>query len=622
MHWLLLSCTRPEPPPTPAPPAPPPTARTATFEEMRADLAAVRHPSDGGGTLGWDEDPGPLVAGSIATFPFRLAVGPQGIAEGGSIWVIPSPFWGWSPPQDGDPEAPGFVAITGPDGVAFETSVHDGMLSAGVRGRSLAANEEVAIRYGPARTDRFAERAGGVWVAVDGDGDGIRQVLPHALQVETVAGPPEILVATLTSAAGPGDPATLRVAVLDGSGNAFRPAEITLAVTADPALGLPTTIDLSTSRDGTLAIPLRASAPGVFTVTLEGPGTLRTESNPLVVRPGAQPILWGDLQIHSALSDGTGEPGELYRYARDVAGLDVAAVTDHDHWGMVFLDRTPALQATVAAATELAFREGSFVTVHGYEWTSWLHGHRHVLFFDTPHPWLSSLDPAYDDPTELWGALRGLPAITIPHHPAGGPVALDWSIPSDPEVEPVVEVASVHGQSESPSLPGAIYDAVPGTFVEAHLAGQRLGLVGSTDGHDGHPGLSQLAGGRGGLVAFEGASATRASVLETLRARRVYATNGPRIVVRFTAAGRPMGSELPAGVPTEIEVRVVGTAPIDHLELVGRAGTIGSRTGDGGRALHATFTLDAPAAGDFAYVRVVQTDDGLAWSSPVWFASE
>jgi hypothetical protein len=589
---------------------------------MRADATAARHASDGGGALRWETDPGQLVAGSIATFHFRLEVGPHGIADGGAIWLVPSPFWGWSRPQDVDVDSPGYVALAGPDGVAFETQLHGGMLSAVVRGRALAAGDQIAFRYGPARADAFGERAGGLWVAVDGDGDGVRSVLPHALVVETVAGPPEILVATLPSAAGPGDPVTFRIAALDANGNAFRPAQVTLTVTADAALGLPPTIDLSTSPDGTLAIPLRASAPGVYTVTLEGPGALRTESNPLVVRPGVQPILWGDLQIHSAYSDGTGEPETLYRYARDVAGLDVAAVTDHDHWGMVFLDGSPALQATIAAATELAHKDGAFVAIHGYEWTSWLHGHRHVLFFDTFRPWLSSLDPRYDHPTELWAALRGSDAITIPHHPAGGPIAIDWSIPSDPELEPVVEIASVHGQSESPSLPGAIYDAVAGNFVESHLSGQKLGLVGSTDGHDGHPGLSQIAGGRGGLVAFEGATTTRASVLEALRGRRVYATNGPRVVVRFTAGGQPMGSTLPAGVPAEIEVRVVGTAPIDHVELVGRAGTIGSRTGDGGRALHATFALDAPAAGDHVYVRVVQTDGGLAWSSPVWFASE
>jgi hypothetical protein len=617
--WLLLSCTRPASPPPPPAPVLPATARIETYEELRSDAAAPRHPSDGGGALRWVADPGPLVAGSVATWSFALEIGPQGIADGGAIWFLPAPFWGWSPPQDETPEAPGFTALEAPAGVALETEVFDGMLRAVVRGRALAPGEVVGITYGPARADRFAERATGLWVAVDGDGDGVRQILSDGLVVETVAGDPAMVVATLPSAAGPGDTVTLRVAVLDAVGNAFRRTDVSLAVTADEALGLPPSLELAPSPDGTLAIPIRPAAPGVYTVTLTGPATIRTESNPLVVRPGAIPIAWGDLHTHSAWSDGTGDAAGLYRYARDVAGLDIAAVTDHDHWGMVFLDQSPERVTSLAAAAEVAHRDGTFVALHGYEWTSWLYGHRHVLFFDSPRPWLSSLDPLFDHPTELWDALRGTPAITIPHHPAGGPIALDWSIPSDPQVEPVVEVASVHGQSESPALPGGIYDAVSGTYVEQHLAGQRLGMIGSTDSHDGHPGLSQIAGGRGGLAAFEGATLTRMGVLESLRARRVYATNGPRIVLRFTAAGQPMGSELPAGVPTDIEVRVVGTAPIDRVELVGRAGTIGSRTGDGGRTLHATWTLDTPAPGDLAYVRVVQADGGLAWSSPVWF---
>ncbi len=33
-------------------------------------------------------------------------------------------------------------------------------------------------------------------------------------------------------------------------------------------------------------------------------------------------VLWGDFHSHSVVSDGTGSPYELYRYARDVAGLD------------------------------------------------------------------------------------------------------------------------------------------------------------------------------------------------------------------------------------------------------------------------------------------------------------
>jgi hypothetical protein len=155
--------------------------------------------------------------------------------------------------------------------------------------------------------------------------------------------------------------------------------------------------------------------------------------------------------------------------------------------------------------------------------------------------------------------------------------------------------------------------------VERRLAaGDRFGLIGSTDGHDGHPGRSQLAGGYGGLAALEGATATRGSVLETLRARRVYATNGSRIVLRFEVDGTPMGGHRAAG-STEATVRVIGTAPIDHLELVhSRIGVVATRQGDGGALLLATLPVEG-APGDAIYVRVVLTDGGLAWSSPVFF---
>ena len=54
----------------------------------------------------------------------------------------------------------------------------------------------------------------------------------------------------------------------------------------------------------------------------------------------------------------------------------------------------------------------------------------------TVAPVLSSIDPSYETPALLWGALRGGQALTVAHHPAGGPVPIDWSIPPDPELEP------------------------------------------------------------------------------------------------------------------------------------------------------------------------------------------
>ena len=193
-------------------------------------------------------------------------------------------------------------------------------------------------------------------------------------------------------------------------------------------------------------------------------------------------------------------------------------------------------------------------------------------------------------------------------------MALDWRFRGPAALEPVVEVASVHGQSEHPAVPGAVPRSVPGTFAHDQLrAGRRFGMIGSTDGHDGHPGLAHLLGGRGGLAAILAAERTRDGVYRALRAHRTYATNGPRIVLR---------AALEAG---GLSVRVAGTAPLERVELVGPEGVVDSQPGEGS-LLHHVFALpeeprEEPGDAWFAYVRVVQADGGMAWSSPIYTPS-
>ena len=166
---------------------------------------------------------------------------------------------------------------------------------------------------------------------------------------------------------------------------------------------------------------LVAVREGVYRLRAEGPGELSAESNPMVVGEEGMRILWADLQIHTNFSDGTGIPEDVLRYARDVAALDVAAITDHDHWGMLFLDQHPSLWDHIREQSARFHQPGSFVTFLGYEWTSWIHGHRHVLYLDDDGEVLSSIDPRYDEPEELWDALRGRSALTVAHHSAGEP---------------------------------------------------------------------------------------------------------------------------------------------------------------------------------------------------------
>jgi hypothetical protein len=605
----------------------PPTARDSVAQDLAADLAAVRAPSDGGGRLSLrlpEGDDGSVRAGGSRSWTLVYEAGPLGVAVGGVLDFQPPPFWGWSPPQGFAPNRPGYTtATTEASGVALEpVALEAGVYRVVIAGRALAQGETVEIVYGAgpagARADLYAERGSPFQMFVDGDGDGVREVLGEPPAVTVHPGPPAQLIATLDSTARPGDPVRLSLAVLDALGNAGCEIDGWLTVVPQPGLSAPERVELTAAAGGRAEVACRATAEGVVRVRVAGPGGLVAVSNPLVVRADGPRILWADLHGHSNLSDGTGLPEDYYRYAREVARLDIAALSDHDHWGLPFMDRTPAMWEHVRAATRAAHEPGRFVALLAYEWTSWIHGHRHVLYFDDAGEVFSSVDPRYATPRGLWDALAGRPALTLTHHMAGEPVPTDWSWPPDPLLEPLTEIMSVHGCSEAADAPRGVRGGIPGNYARDALdQGYRLGFVGSGDSHDGHPGLAHLAsaGGTGGLAAVLAEDLTREAVLEALRARRAYATSGPRIVLRATLDGLPMGADVPTG-SRRLALEVVGTAAIRAVDLVRSGRVIETRSGDGSRDFAHVWSLDELERGEYVYVRVIQDDGGMAWCSP------
>jgi hypothetical protein len=344
----------------------------------------------------------------------------------------------------------------------------------------------------------------------------------------------------------------------------------------------------------------------------------------MVVREGIPRLLWGDLHGHSQHSDGTGTPEDYYDYARNVAALDVAALTDHDHYGMRFLDQTAEIWSEIRETARRFNEPGRFVALAGYEWTSWTQGHRHVLFFDDRGAIVSSMDPRYETPPSLWDALRDGNALSIAHHSAGGPVSTNWDFAPDPEIEPVTEIVSVHGSSESSDSPSRIYSPVEDNYVQDALArGYQFGFIGSGDSHDGHPGFAHLGSPHGGLAALFTEDVSREGVREALRARRVYATNGPRIWLRLWLDDHPMGSVLmPVSAATQqLRFAVAATAPVERIDIIRSGKVVESLLGGGARELSGERSLPSLQPGDTLYIRVFQEDSGTAWSSPIFIGS-
>jgi len=193
-------------------------------------------------------------------------------------------------------------------------------------------------------------------------------------------------------------------------------------------------------------------------------------------------------------------------------------------------------------------------------------GHKCVIFKDANVPPSPFGATDTNGPNDLWNYLKGYDCITIPHHSARGEapeagaswdeydMSTDWNyIPANPRIQPLVEIFSVHGSSDY----SGCEDAVPGfrdeRSVESALMkwfdtqnpAYKLGIVGSTDNHISQPGscieeikdavLPQEGDYTGGLIAVLAKEKNRDSIFEAMRAKRTYATSGPRINLFFTA---------------------------------------------------------------------------------------
>jgi hypothetical protein len=341
-------------------------------------------------------------------------------------------------------------------------------------------------------------------------------------------------------------------------------------------------------------------------------------------------LVFGDLHQHSNLSDGMGTVDDCYTRSRDFYNWDFAALTDHE-W-FVRNRLLPSEWEYIKKVTASFHAPDDFITIPAYEWTSARlpngAGHKNVYFTDESKPIYSLADTIANVTPKLFARLKADGAIAFPHHI--GWTGVDWQN-HDPVAQPNVEIVSVHGAFEYlGNEPITHRGGIPGMFVQNGLAqGLRFGVLGASDGHGliWHHGIGRkrdpwvqgLAG-----VWIKGAL-TREAIFAALKARRVYATSGVRILLYFSADGHPMGSEYATNAPPKLVVRVAGTEKIHYIYLLRDNEVIHQSGGDFGHGEMARFEFIDQQAGPgthWYYVRVLQEDGEMAWSSPLWVKLE
>ena len=309
------------------------------------------------------------------------------------------------------------------------------------------------------------------------------------------------------------------------------------------------------SADGAITeVQTQIDEPGVYYITIHSvDGKLQGEVNPILVSAAQRDrVYWGDTHGHSGFAEGIGTPDRFMQWARDDARLDYVTHSEHDIWMDDF--EWEVLRKNVIDYTE----EGRFVAFLGYEWTApnRFGGHHNVLF-RTPQQRQRIPVQHYPTLSSLYQGLRATAAtkdvVIIPHaHQAG-----DYR-QNDPELEPLIEIMSQHGNFE--------------WFGRMYLShGHRVGFTAASDNHLSQPGYTAPIGGslaqRGGLGAILAPTRTTDAIFDGMRALRSYATTGDRMILDFSVNGTGMGQRIPFVEARKITGRIIGTAPIDTITV-------------------------------------------------------
>ncbi|NLI01317.1 MAG: DUF3604 domain-containing protein [Chthonomonadales bacterium] len=628
----------------------------------------------------WEVLPRKLVSGDTCDIRIRYRNGDQPLPPGSSFSMEVQPI-SVTQLQAGttseglvpDPDATGEPKAT----VAVAGVTEEGALKARVTfADEVPAGGVVTLRYGNRQLDgRMAAIVNPVPVndlawdvryhASADDKDGMSwsergwwRALPRVDIRPAEAAAVRITAPTMVAI---GKPFSVRIAVTDRFDSRADPPFVGSVRLSAPSgmSGIPETVRFAPADASCRVIPgVRVARAGIYRIGARlaaspaDASRMPDESNPIVARADvSRPIYWGVLHGRAGYTGGWGEGADSYfRYAREVAGLDFAALTENlpstaerAAW------RAPGLhparygkqltaddvERAVLGAAGKHDRAGEFVAIAGYlSETSSASAHA-VYTSDAPQSGFARIIPPsrLDFPFELYAALSKSEPLIIHHANAAYLPYSSLSVTSGrsgASPAPVLECYSDRGMAfpgPGPYDPlfGGVRSPVAKSLFRVIGRGLRLGLVGDSGTVTGWPGRRFAAGiaprhrFMPGLTAVRASSLSRKGVLDAYRKRDVYATTGERIALSFTIGGTGMGGTALIDGPAVATVEASGTGPIAAVSLFNGDRVLTQARFANRRDVRTQFDLPAPQAEVTPYmVEVLQVDGHRAWSSPIW----
>lgn len=545
---------------------------------------------------------GPFIAGSNAEVILTYTAGTFGVDDTGMLKISWRTTSDMAKPQFSDPGAANFTSVEASNGAKLEywierLNVRPWVNTLLIRvGRGyLRKGDTITVRFGDRRhgspgirLQTNCEERFELKTCVDAFATYEFTELPVSPAFELIAGPAARWKAIVPSLVVVDEPFRLAIIAEDVWGN---PTDIgtrrLICASSQPIRNLPGEIDASGVVGPLVIEGLVADVAGDVEMRVldeSGEELARANSIRVVAQTELRPF-WGDLHAQSGETVGTNPAKSYFRFARDLAFLDIVG-----HQGNDF-QITDAFWKELNDLTAAFDVPGRFVCVPGYEWSgnTGMGGDRNIFYRHEGRPiHRSSHILSYGQTTtqacytahDLFSAIAAEDAVVIAH--VGGRYA-DIKFAHDGRLERSVEVHSTWGTFE-----WLLHDAFD--------QGYRVGIVCHSDDHKGRPGATRPGastfGAIGGLTCYLMPELTRDALFEALRKRRHYGTTGMRLFMdvrgsfaepvaifsddpklgpvqtRF-ARDAMMGDIIsPGATPMKLFAEVIGTAPIEQVDVL------------------------------------------------------
>lgn len=357
-------------------------------------------------------------------------------------------------------------------------------------------------------------------------------------------------------------------------------------------------------------------------------------------------LFWGLLHGESEKVDSAESVEACLRHFRDDKNLQFFATSNFESTEETSNETWKVVSNSVAEFNE----EGRFATFLGMQWFGEEEGEglRQLIYAKDAKPILRKKDSKANILKKIYKGHNPKDLLSIPSFTMAKGLETSFS-DFHPDQERVVEIYNAWGCSECSEKEGnlrpitaeskqGLFGSDKGSIRKALAANHRFGFVaGGLDDRGVYQELynSDQVQYSPGLTAIIALEHTREALFQGLYNRSCYATTGARIILGFSIAQSFMGTELNTKAKPGLHFNryisgfVAGTDLIEEISFI-RNGTIFHTLYP--KASEYDFTVDdtdslssiAFKAVDgklpfvYYYVRVIQRDGHIAWSSPIW----